>query len=344
VSLRIGQEIQALPRPHRLTRLLPVDKGALASPVLVLGAPRSGTTWLAKIIDSHPDVIYRHEPDEARPPLDPVADVRALIRDWAQERSAKTVTKRPFFAKSWQSAPARALRTLIVGAVGAASRMPPPFRALSGLRVPDLMSRQAEKLVIKSISWAAGAAIMATALPASRTILILRHPCGQVWSVMRGNRQQRFDLGTAGTDMPFNEARAVQYAARHGTGEPAFQALPDAAKYAWSWRAFNEPAYAGLAAQANVYVVLYEALCAQPGPQARQVMEFAGLDWHQQTAAFVARSTSHTGDAGYYAVYRNAVVAADAWRSAMPVADQDAVRTVLADSPLARLWPDLLGH
>jgi LPS sulfotransferase NodH len=33
---------------------------AMTSPILILGAPRSGTTWLAKIIDSHPDVLYRH--------------------------------------------------------------------------------------------------------------------------------------------------------------------------------------------------------------------------------------------------------------------------------------------
>jgi hypothetical protein len=31
--------------------------------LLLFGMPRSGTTWLAKIIDSHPDIIYRHEPD-----------------------------------------------------------------------------------------------------------------------------------------------------------------------------------------------------------------------------------------------------------------------------------------
>lgn len=32
-------------------------------PILVAGLARSGTTWLAKILDSHPATLYRHEPD-----------------------------------------------------------------------------------------------------------------------------------------------------------------------------------------------------------------------------------------------------------------------------------------
>jgi len=31
--------------------------------ILVFGMPRSGTTWLGKIFDSHMDLIYLHEPD-----------------------------------------------------------------------------------------------------------------------------------------------------------------------------------------------------------------------------------------------------------------------------------------
>ena len=31
--------------------------------ILIQGRPRSGTTWLGKIFDSHPNVVYRHEPD-----------------------------------------------------------------------------------------------------------------------------------------------------------------------------------------------------------------------------------------------------------------------------------------
>ena len=30
---------------------------------LLFGMPRSGTTWVAKILDSHPHADYRHEPD-----------------------------------------------------------------------------------------------------------------------------------------------------------------------------------------------------------------------------------------------------------------------------------------
>ncbi|HEY4040381.1 MAG TPA: hypothetical protein VGM32_00890 [Rhodopila sp.] len=112
--------------------------------------------------------------------------------------------------------------------------------------------------------WGVGAAILPRTLPASRTIFILRHPCGQVASMMRGNRQRQFDLKTKNTNMPIDQTATLAFTATHGVDEPAFQALPDAAKSAWSWRTFNEPAYQALAAQPNLHVVLYEALCARP--------------------------------------------------------------------------------
>jgi hypothetical protein len=34
--------------------------------VIILGLPRSGTTWISKILDSHPAVVYRHEPDSVK--------------------------------------------------------------------------------------------------------------------------------------------------------------------------------------------------------------------------------------------------------------------------------------
>jgi LPS sulfotransferase NodH len=321
---------------------VPLPQAALTGPILVLGAPRSGTTWLAKIIDSHPDVVYRHEPDKTLPPPEPLTPdaVPALIARWAAVRRPSVVTKRPFFAKSWQPVWARWTRALLAGGAGLAARTPLSWRIAA---IPDLASATAGRLLIKSIALSGGAGTLARALPDSRVVFILRHPCGQVASVMRGNRQRRFDLRTTGTDMPFNEAAAVSHAAASGVTEAAFQALPDAAKYAWSWRSFNETAYADLASQHNVHIVPYEALCADPVTVAGGVLAFIGLDWTPATADFVARSAAHQGEAGYYAVYRNAVAAAESWRRTMEPADIAAVRAVVAGSLLARFWPDLVS-
>jgi hypothetical protein len=323
-----------------------VTPDALASVILIVGAPRSGTTWLAKIIDSHPDVLYRHEPDETLPgpPSLTGAALPELLSAWVADRDPRSVTKRPFFPKSWQPGWARALRTLLAGAASVGSRLPPPLARCGRLQIPDLMRRPAPRLAIKSVRWAAGAAILARTLPASRTMFILRHPCGQVASVLRGNRQRRFDLRAKDTDMPFDEATTLAFAATHGVDEPAFQALPDAAKYAWNWRAFNEPAYQALAAQPNVHVVLYEALCARPADQSRRILTFGGLDWNAQTEDFVTRSTLRQGRAGYYAIFRDAVAAADSWRKTMSADDQREVRSVVTASPLARFWPDLMSQ
>lgn len=309
-----------------------VDPVAARS-ILIVGAPRSGTTWLAKIFDSHPDVLYRHEPDEVGPAS---GSIEHDMARWVQQHDVRTAGKRPYFRKSWQSGPAWLLRSGLAHAGLAAARI-----GISSWRVPDLGDLGCARVVIKSVRLSTGIGDFARAYPSGRAVLILRHPCGQVASVMRGARDGRFALAESGTDMPFDEAAAVRHAAHHGVGEPAFQRLPDAAKYAWSWRAFNETAWTAILGQSNALVGIYEALCAAPQAEAHSVLAFAGLRWHAQTEAFLARSTRHDGAAGYYAVVRNSLEAAQRWRTTMAKPDQDAVRAVVQRSPLCRYWPDL---
>lgn len=311
------------------------DDALAATAILIVGAPRSGTTWLAKILDSHPDVLYRHEPDEVVPESGSIQTNMAL---WVRQRDPRTAGKRPFFAKSWQSAPAHLLRTGLAFAGAAATRIGGPVWP-----IPDLGTISRSRLVIKSVRLAAGIGAFAQTYPMGRALLILRHPCGQVASVMRGTRDGRFDLAAAGTDMPFDETAAVAFAARHGMAEPVFQRLPDAAKYAWSWREFNEPAVASTAGHINARIVVYEDLCASPLDQARAILAFSGLRWQQQTETFLRRSTTYDGQAGYYEVVRNSLAAAERWRTAMSTEDQHAVRAVVRDSPLIRYWPDLVA-
>ena len=189
------------------------------------------------------------------------------------------------------------------------------------------------RAAIKLVNWDGTAA--ARLMPGTRSILILRHPCGQVASVMAGIQSGRF--GDRGADL-----RAAQaLAARRGVAAGAFDALPVAAKFAWSWLAFNEPAVEGLGKLPNARIIRYEDLCDDPGRIAQELFAFAGLAWHPQTAAFLDISTRHERPSGYFEVFRTTRAVADRWRHSMSRQDQDAVRAVVGTSPLARWWPDL---
>lgn len=312
-------------------------------PIFVLGAPRSGTTWLAKILDSHPDVVYRHEPDDILPPPDDPSqtDVAAIVAAWCADTCLRTAGKRPFFSKSWQSPLAGRIRTGIAYGMAVASRLPHMREAARRWPLPDLGDISRARPVIKSVRWCDGIGLAARHLPRSRTVVILRRPRGQVFSVMRGARQKRFELRLDGA-LPMHERRATDRAARSGVDRSAFATLPDSAKYAWDWVAFNEAIERGVAGLTNVMTVRYEDLSERPEQVARRIMEFVGLDWSPQTEAFVHASSTSESDGAYYSVVQRTADVANRWRSEMADADQRAVVAVARLSSLARHWPDLL--
>jgi hypothetical protein len=169
----------------------------------------------------------------------------------------------------------------------------------------------------------------------------IANPCGQIASVKTGlaNGQLRFlDEGSPPVDL----RTTAEYAAGCGVDRMTFDALPDAAKFAWSWRAFNEPAVEGLRALPNAKIVIYEDLCRKPATVAKDLFAFAGLDWNPQTSAFINQSTSQGDDAGYYNVFRKTPMVVDQWRQTLSPADQAAVLSVVRKSPLAAYWPDIL--
>ena len=312
---------------------------AVSRSIFVLGAPRSGTTWLAKILDSHPDVLYRHEPDEfvqPAPEMDPVT----LLGTWVRTRTLRTAAKRPFFPKSFLSGPRLAFRIALASTLSGASRLPVAGKRLERVPLPDMVGINTApnlRIVLKLVNW--DATPIARALPHSRHLFILRHPCGQIASIIKGARQGRFgDMEAIGLSAA-DAASAAAHAARHGE-KADFASLPRAARLAWGWRAFNEKALERLGQQRNVKIVMYEELCENPVPIAKSLVAFAGLKWHPQVEGFLDQSTSHTGKSGYFDVLRSSVTAASQWRRSMSAEDQDAVCSVVSASPLARYWPE----
>jgi hypothetical protein len=319
------------------------DKWQLLSDraILVLGSPRSGTSWLAKIFDSHPDVLYRHEPDELTPPT-PGLDPAEQVRRWLRERGLRVAAKRPYFRKSWRPVPLDRARLATVGGLALACRVPVVSRSAGRIGIPDLVVPnrwQSVRGAAKLVNW--DGSLAARAMPNARCVFILRHPGGQVASVMAGHAAKQLGRASDFSTSPAADlAAAAVCAERSGINAATFGRLSEAAKHAWCWRAFNEPAVDALGDLPNARIVIYEDLCRDPETVAQDLFAFAGLDWHGQSAAFLASSTKPGRTESYFDVFRSTGVVADRWRRTMSPADQDAVRTVLSTSRLAHRWPD----
>ena len=319
--------------------------------VLLLGAPRSGTSWLGKIFDSHPDVLYRHEPDTVLrtwelPWMCPPGDVhlhvdqaRIYLRQLIAIATLKTAGSLPMFPKRYQSTLACLTRAAIIHALKAAdvARIFPRF--IRGVHIPDLVdpARHPElRVVIKSVSSRGRARLFAEALPGARIIFILRDPWGQVASMQRGTALGKFE-----ENVPVAELLDTEQAARYGLTEAGLAGMPAVEQFAWNWAILNEKAIDDLGGLDRVKILKYQDLCEHPMEQARALLAFAGLPWDSQTESFLRRSTSYTGPDRYYAVFRDTTAALYRWRKDLSEDDQERINSVVQATSLAGLCPPL---
>ena len=319
--------------------------------ILILGAPRSGTSWLAKIFDSHPDVLYRHEPDTVLRNYDLpwmcTADQLPANRDAAgaylrrlfDTATLKTAGSLPIFPKRHHGLLAAQLHTGMIYALRAIEQVPGARRLVRGAPIPDLLDVAAHpelRLVVKSVSSRGRARLFAEAMPGMKTIFILRDPWGQVASMLRGAALGKFE-----EPIPVQELLTTEQARRYGLTPERFEALPVVEQLAWNWAILNEKAIDDLAGIDGVKVLRYHALCDAPLGEARALFDFAGLDWDAQTEEFLRRSTTFSGRDRYYQVFKNTKAAMNRWREELGPEDQRRIHAVVRETSLAPLCPEL---
>jgi hypothetical protein len=312
--------------------------------IFILGSPRSGTTWLAKIFDSHPDVLYRHEPDKiVRAPLMQqnfmVKDYNVWVkpaRDYTinliNASYIRTIGIFPINRKSYYLSYCyyvRALWLLFLSAFGKLGAAP----FVENLRVPDFVSPTWDgtlKVVIKSIVSHRRAGLMAEAMPGCKIVYIIRDPLAQVASMRRGIRLGKFEK-----KIPLEECLAIETAANYGLTPETFSALPLIEQLAWHWALHNEKALNDLGGKAQVTVVRYADLCADPLGQSKALFAFAGLSWRRQTEAFVRASTSSTRPESYYRIYKNTAAGlVDTWPGELSPDEQSRILRIVRKTTL----------
>ncbi len=315
-----------------------------ARTILLFGMPRSGTTWIGKTFDSHPDTLYLHEPDShARipglPPVVPVADYAAherSVRDYVarlrEVRAVPVLGKLPLFHKAYYPPGYRQLLTAAIVAAKAAGKV--------GYRggLPDwggVRRARAPVVVWKSIESLGALPLILRHASDAVAVHILRHPCGYVASVRRGEATGQF--GGAVPDSEdygyFDLLLRTEVAAPYGLDRAALARLSPVERLAWRWVLVNTKAWGELQGDPRYRLVEYEALCRAPSAEFRPLFEFAGLVWQPATERFLAESTQGE-DTGYYSVIRNAEAAADAWRTELDARDQKAVMVIVRRCPL----------
>lgn len=304
-------------------------------PILAIGMPRSGTTWIGKILDSHPRTLYRHEPDTwqrledipifaaARPTEKEKARVRSFIESLPGMQADRVCGKRPIFDKEYASAwavrryAAESLAHKALARLGAGGSPPVP---------PQPGSGQSYRLVMKSIESLGRIGLLAQSIPEGRFLHIVRHPCGYVASVLRGEAQKRFGHNEAASDFELlGMACDTEQGRRHSLSVDHLRTLTPAQRLAWRWLIFNEKAADETAEQGNSEILYYEKLCADPVGETRRVFQFCDLEWNSQTQDFVTQSTTHSR-ADYYSVYKDPMESAWRWQEQM---EPESIRQVM---------------
>lgn len=177
------------------------------------------------------------------------------------------------------------------------------------------------------------------ALPEARAIHLIRHPCGYVASVLRGEATRRFSDATPAAERLWvlKLLLATVPGKNHGVSLDELGRLTPEERLAWHWVLTQEKTLAEITGCERALTMRYEDVCADPFGATRRMFAFAGLDFHPQTERFVQASTGATHKA-YYSVFKNPRAAAERWRSELSPSVIDRILGVVQSSSLRELY------
>lgn len=264
--------------------------------VSIHGVPRSGTSWLGQIFDSHPDVAYRHQPlfayrfkDRLNLKSSPEDVSRFLheLYEVSDDEFILDVKRRESAAAFWQRA---------------VKENRPRYLVMKMVRYHHLL-----QLFLENITDA-------------RVIGIVRHPCAVINSWLQAPKEFR-----AG----WSAQEEWRYAPKKNAGRiEEFNGFEKWKELASLFLALEE------ANPQRFYLVRYEDLVANAAQITRDLFDFVGLDTPDQALRFLQISQSrHCEDP--YSVLKHPRVK-DRWRAQLDPTIVDEIMHDIERTALAR--------
>jgi hypothetical protein len=318
------------------------EESSVQQLILLLGSPRSGTSWLAKILDTHPNVFYTHEPlDKTWVPrvqelvkrlrgggLGP--EERLILVDEI-DRARHHHVKPPFFRKSFVKCPPT-VRGMIWGLMALANRGKSRFaRWFSPAR--DCQ----HDLLVKEVDWLGFVPQLMTGLRPDRLVVIARHPCAVVSSRLRGVR-----LGTMSSYRTGWLERHGERCHDLGFSSSQVEQMDLCQFFALTWLLQNIEYQEAVRDHPCATTVSYEDLCRNPAGVADRLFAFLGWEQNPQTAKFIAASTGQGFrgrvreilhfQSAYYGLYKDPSKASASWKNALTLEQQRAIMSIASAS------------
>jgi|SRR5580704_10225757 hypothetical protein len=315
--------------------------------IFLVGLPRSGTTWIAKMFDSHPRTVYLHEADRGSAlktmPLTPDVSEAEALRPMAKafadsllhRKDAYVVGSQPQFEKDFRSGLATKLYEINTAVAKLCSAMKldcPIFPMVNYDEIPDL------HVVWKSVGSIGRLGVFVRVLEKRHAILLLRHPCGHVASLLRGEASHKFPYPPSEDYGMFEILLGTAPARRRRLTLDHIISMHPTERLAWRWVIFHEKALQDIEGMDGCMSIRYEDICAEPQLHARKMLEFCGLSWSSATASFLKNSTA-TENKKYYSVFKDPLRSAMRWQSDLTENDIDRIYRVMGESDLQCIYP-----
>lgn len=323
---------------------------------LLLGKGRSGTSWLASILNTYQHCCYKNEPFPKK--LAPYNGWLALLKqdnnDIVRQNFEEIcrhcyhgIDQQPYPGKSFLPQNPLLLR-LLRGMGTKTSKLKFLYEWYGKLQLTEQHS-----VLIKDVTFTLPPRVFM--LPRLLNVLqphlitLVRSPYANIVSVLQGREKQVFSSYRSREqaisnlqkmmDTPLGQHLSAYKIGLEEMSIVQFEAL--------RWRVEVE----GLVKQAQSYspslLVVYEDLCMNPEGKTTEIFDFLGWELGQATRDFLIGSTSGEKDVKlsarerYYSVYRDPVQSLQKWKSQLTSKQIAEISEIVCESPLLDLWSDL---
>lgn len=324
--------------------------------ILLAAHPRSGSSWICSLIDSHPDVTKRHEPIARLSEYidDELLDALKYNNGISDNQYKKIISviyspfvetdRPPFFPKSHSNiAPGPHIFLWML--CSKIQILAPLYRKLI-----SKLSGCEKFVVLKETGWCRHLPSIIAGLNPFITLFLLRHPCGYVDSVLRGFKQNHMLKRDSEIRKKWYEVHKYQPAIEKlGLNESNVLLMDEMEYLALKWRVFAELTidYSDNNPE-TTEMLIYEKIQANPVDELSRIFSKFGLEMSLTTYKFLEESRTSSyyeiplskKDSGseYYSVYRDKDLDVEKWKKNFSAVQIQKIKSIAGEEYILRFW------